>query len=152
MLSLLLFLLLSYRQICFYGSTQGLNLWFEVLIPTLLPFIIISNILLNVYYKDLKNPSIYMIFMGFCCGCPMAAICGADLYQKGVISKEKCESLIGICNCLSPAFLVSFCFMKVLGFSSIPLKFLIATYFPPVLMLLLQLCLQKEKLLFWKMP
>lgn len=135
MLIFILIILLSNPQICLEASLQGINMWLNVIIPTLLPFIIISNIILNVYSKHMKNPSIYVIFIGLCCGCPMAAILATNLYQKKQLSKNQCECLIGTVNCLSPAFLINFCFMKTLGFAHVPIKLLFATYLPVFIML-----------------
>lgn len=137
MLFLLLFLLLSNPKLCLSASVHGMTIWFGTLFPTLLPFIIISNIILNVYSKQMKNPSLYVIFIGLSCGCPMAAISAANLYQSGNLTKSQAENLCGICNCLSPAFIISYCFMNTLQFENIPLKFLIATYAPLLLLLVL---------------
>lgn len=137
MLFLLLFLLLSNPKLCLAASIFGMNLWFNTLFPTLLPFIIISNIILNVYSKQLKNPSLYVIFIGLSCGCPMAAITAANLYQSSRLTKNQAETLSGICNCLSPAFITSYCFINTLHYDKIPIKFLLATYAPILLFLLL---------------
>lgn len=134
---LLLVLLLSNPKTCLTASIFGMNLWFNTLFPTLLPFIIISNIILNVYSKQLKNPVLYVIFIGLSCGCPMAAISAASLYQCNRLTKSQAETLSGICNCLSPAFITSYCFINALHYDKIPIKFLFATYAPILLFLLL---------------
>lgn len=136
MLFLLLFLLLSNPKTCLTASVQGMTLWFNTLFPTLLPFIIISNIILNVYSKRMKNPCLYVIFIGLSCGCPMAAISSANLYQNNRLTKHQAEYLCGICNCLSPAFITSYCFFNILQFEQLPIKFIAATYVPIFLLLL----------------
>lgn len=44
---LLFFIMLSFPQEVFDGASEGLLLWFQIVLPTLLPFIIISNILIQ---------------------------------------------------------------------------------------------------------
>jgi sporulation integral membrane protein YlbJ len=136
LLIFILIVLLANPQICLEGAVTGMNLWFHTIFPTLLPFIIISNMLLNVYSRQLKNPRLYVIFIGLSCGCPMAAIAASRLYARGMLERTEAQNLIGICNTLSPAFIISFCFTTILGYERIPLR-LIAAVYAPVLILLL---------------
>lgn len=135
MIICILFILLANPKVCLQGATAGMNLWLNTIFPTLLPFIIISNIILNVYSKDLKNPRLYVIFIGLCCGCPMAAMAASNLYEKGMLTKNEAESLVGICNNLSPAFIISYVFMSTLHYEKPPLLLLGAAYLPVVFLL-----------------
>lgn len=135
---IILIILLLNPALCLKGAAAGINLWFNTVFPTLLPFIIISNIILNVYSKGLKNPRLYIIFIGISCGCPMAAIAACQLYRNGSITKNEAEALIGICNNLSPAFIISYVFMTTLDFDRIPLKLIAATYIPVLLLLAIE--------------
>ena len=69
-------------------SLTGLNLWFQKMIPTLLPFMILSGILIRMNLSDsfahlfsplfrpifqLSDSCIYVLVIGFLCGFPMGA-------------------------------------------------------------------------------
>lgn len=104
-------------------ATLGLTLWFENMVPTLLPFMILSGILTGFGLQELlcrpfrrcfgrlfhTTPNgAYCIIMGFLCGFPMGAFCVADLYQKGRLSKEESVRLIPFCNNIGPVYFYSF--------------------------------------------
>lgn len=104
-------------------ATLGLTLWLENMVPTLLPFMILSGILTGLKLQELlcrplrgyfgrlfhTTPNgAYCIIMGFLCGFPMGAFCVADLYQKGQLSKEDSVRLIPFCNNIGPVYFYSF--------------------------------------------
>lgn len=104
-------------------ASLGLTLWFENMVPTLLPFMILSGILTGLKLQELlcrplrglfsrlfhTTPSgAYCIIMGFLCGFPMGAFCVADLYQKGALSREESVRLIPFCNNIGPVYFYSF--------------------------------------------
>lgn len=104
-------------------ATLGLSLWLENMVPTLLPFMILSGILTGLKLQELlcrplrgcfgrlfhTTPNgAYCIIMGFLCGFPMGAFCVADLYQKGQLSKEDSVRLIPFCNNIGPVYFYSF--------------------------------------------
>lgn len=104
-------------------ATLGLTLWLENMVPTLLPFMILSGILTGLKLQELlcrplrgcfgrlfhTTPNgAYCIIMGFLCGFPMGAFCVADLYQKGQLSKEESARLIPFCNNIGPVYFYSF--------------------------------------------
>lgn len=105
------------------GSRNGLLLWFQTLLPTLLPFLILSNLLLNTQmiprllrplapvfhsFLGLDVYGGYAFMTGLFCGYPMGAKITADLYETGQIPKEEADYLLAICNNPSPAFLITY--------------------------------------------
>ncbi len=81
-------LLLAYPALSLAYASKGLVLWFENMIPTLLPFMILSGIMIRMHLTHqcvgLFHPlfhrifhtskdGTYTIFMGFLCGFPMGA-------------------------------------------------------------------------------
>ena len=79
-------------------SLTGLNLWFEKMIPTLLPFMILSGILIRMNLSDsfarlfapllrplfgLSDSCLYVLVIGFLCGFPMGARVTAESLQHG---------------------------------------------------------------------
>lgn len=125
----LLFFLLCFPQESLLASRQGLGLWLNTLLPTLLPFMIVSNLLIFSGSLDkliamlpglnrasrLSPYGIYAIFLGFLCGYPMGAKLTADLYGKQKISKKEAEYLLTFVNNPSPAFLSSYVLLQCLG-------------------------------------
>lgn len=111
------------------GAKDGLLLWFIALVPSLLPFMILSNMLIklkvtkyiNKFLKPLFNfvfgvssEGSYPILIGFLAGCPMGAKTTAQLYKNAEIKKEEAQYLMTFCNNLSPMFLIEFIGVKCL--------------------------------------
>lgn len=111
----------------FDAAKRGLLLWFEQLIPSLLPFIICSNLLVALLgnmshpasrsgkvsaftkrFLGLSPMGIYALCMGQLCGYPAGAKITADLFMRNQISKKEANYLLMIANQASPAFLASY--------------------------------------------
>lgn len=125
-----IFLLLSlllcfffFPSLCFSGAKGGLTLWFYTIIPSLLPFLIVSNLILRLnllpYLTPLLAPffqklfsvsqsGCYPILIGLLSGYPMGAKACADLVRKGEITKEEGQYLLSFVNNASPMFITSF--------------------------------------------
>ena len=105
---LLLGCILTNSQISLSYAAMGLNLWFEKMIPSLLPFMILSGTMVRLKLTDKFSMIIYPIIkplyrvgknvcyamlMGFLCGFPMGARVVDDLYIRSMISKREAEYL-----------------------------------------------------------
>ena len=130
------------------ASRAGLHLWFDTLLPTLLPFMILSNILIR---ADLVRPLVsilapfshrllllspggtYAMLMGFLCGCPMGAKTVSDLRIREQISQEEAEYLMGFCNNISPSFIITFLVMEQLRRPALLIPTLLILYGAPLL-------------------
>lgn len=119
----LFFYLLSFPSKALISSKSGLALWFQVLLPTLLPFLILSNILIqaNLIPKMTKwihplfrrllgisSSGTYALLAGFLCGYPVGAKILAQLKSNGQIPDPEAKYLLSFCNNASPAFLITF--------------------------------------------
>ena len=120
-------LMLCFPKETFAGASNGLLLWFQIILPTLLPFIIISNLLVHTnavsYISKTIHPSIqkffsvskngsYAVLVGFLCGYPMGAKVISDLLKTKRISKNEGQYLLSFCNNTSPMFIISFIVMQ----------------------------------------
>lgn len=119
----LIFLLLRYPDLSLQFAFTGLTLWFQKMIPTLLPFMILSGILiamnlterfvrilhpvLHFLYGTTPNGS-YTLFMGFLCGFPMGARIAGELRRAGRLSRKEAERLLAFCNNIGPIYFLSF--------------------------------------------
>lgn len=145
--AILCFLLLSPAE-ALEASRSGLNLWFNTLLPTLLPFMILSNFLIQAglihsiisLFSPLFNrllsisPSgTYALIIGFLCGYPMGAKVLSDLKYTGRISKEEAEYLLEFCNNISPSFIITFLVTTQLKDPSLLVPTLVILYGSPTI-------------------
>lgn len=120
---LLLAAVFAFPQAAFAGAKSGLLLWFNSVLPSLLPCVILSNLLIRFgiagYLAKLLAPAgrvlfgltpygCYPAFLGFFSGLPVGAKAAADLTVQGRITREEAEYVITFCNNVSPMFLISF--------------------------------------------
>ncbi len=119
----LIFLLLRYPALSLDYASTGLMLWFRKMIPTLLPFMILSGIMIRMnltekfvsfahpllyrLYRTSPNGS-YTILMGLLCGFPMGARIIGELYQDGKLDRQESNSLLAFCNNIGPIYFLSF--------------------------------------------
>jgi len=118
---MLLFLL--FPQTTFLGAKSGLTLWLFTVLPTLLPFMVVTNILVSIngdqYLSNMIAPvtkrilhistsANYALIIGLLCGYPMGAKAITDLITNGKISKQEGQYLLCFCNNASPMFIISF--------------------------------------------
>ena len=120
---LLLLFLLRYPQEALSASRDGLGLWLNALIPTLLPFLILTGFLIRTGTADkLTAPArsfwkicigitpfgAYALILGLLCGYPMGAKITSDMYRHGKIGKREAEYLLTFTNHASPAFISTY--------------------------------------------
>lgn len=119
----LTFLLLRYpAQSLSYAST-GLLLWFQRMIPTLLPFMILSGVMVRMnlterfakwfhpLFHRLFGTSLngsYVLLMGMLCGFPMGARVIGELLHAGKLSEKEAAYLLAFCNNIGPIYFISF--------------------------------------------
>lgn len=134
------------------ASRAGLALWFDTLLPTLLPFMILSNFLIRagliqfvvaVFHPlfgrilHLSKSGTYALVIGFLCGYPMGAKVLSDLRCTGAISREEAEYLLGFCNNISPSFIITFLVTTCLGDPKLLVPTLLILYGAPFIYALL---------------
>lgn len=115
--------ILTHSELSLSYAALGLKLWLDKMIPSLLPFMILSGIVIRlglteniasfVYplirplYRVRKNVC-YCMMLGFLCGFPMGARVVADLYSRGQLTREEGEYLLCFCNNIGPVYYCSF--------------------------------------------
>ena len=119
----LLVLLLAFPALSVEGAANGLALWFQVVLPTLAPFMICTQMIVGLggvsllirpvypflYAVFRLSPSgSYVLLCGLLCGYPLGARLCADFYERGELSSEEARYLLSICNHPSPMFLLGF--------------------------------------------
>jgi hypothetical protein len=134
---LILILMLLNSGIVFGGALNGLLLWFNTIVPTLFPFMIISYLLQNVYEDACSKPVLYCILLGISCGTPLGAFVITNMYSQQKINKQTAYVLLTACNISSPAFVISYISKHCLGNDSINPALLFTIYFPAAFILIL---------------
>ncbi|MEH7122978.1 sporulation integral membrane protein YlbJ [Bacillus sp. JJ1532] len=112
--------LISFPQESVDASIRGLNMWWEIVFPSLLPFFIVSEMLIGfgvvrfigVLLEPLMRPLFkvpgvggFVWAMGMASGFPAGAKLTARLRQEGQISKTEAERLVSFTNCSNPLFI-----------------------------------------------
>ena len=148
MLLFFLVVMLIYPTASFNGASSGLLLWFHNVLPNLLPFIIVSNLIvrLNIsrqisklFYPILgrlfhvSREGCYPLVIGFLSGLPMGAKTTADLVCEGKISRSEGQFLIAICNNASPMFILGYIAITQLRLPDIKYVILFIIYFSAIL-------------------
>ena len=125
---LVLFLTMLFSpKAVFEGAESGLLLWFQVVFPTLFPFMLVSGLMLSggglvvisrifgrlfsTLFATSPNGS-FAVIAGFLCGYPMGAKVSADLVRSGRISRDEGAYLLSFCNNTSPIFIMNFIVWK----------------------------------------
>ena len=102
---------------------EGLELCFSAILPSLFPFFVLTSLLTSLGFPEaaarLLAPWMEALFhlsgngasalaLGFLGGYPAGARSAAQLYTKGLCSRQETEQLLAFCNNCGPAFLLSF--------------------------------------------
>ena len=131
------------------ASKAGLMLWFHTLVPTLLPFLILSNLLIAAdgvaYLTRFLYPAIHRVFgcsrngcfcmaAGLLCGYPIGAKIAGDLVREKLITREEGNYLLSFCNNASPAFLIGYCLTDSLRRPDLLVPTLVIVYGVPLLL------------------
>jgi len=112
------------------SAAYGLRLWATVVVPALLPFFIVSELLvsmglvkfLGVWLEPVMQPifrlpgcSSLVIAMGFTSGFPIGALLTRRLYDQAMLSADEAERLVSFTNNSSPLFILGAVGMGMFG-------------------------------------
>lgn len=148
LLGLFLYLII-FPQHAVPAAASGLLLWYQIILPTLLPFAILTGICLssNLFYLfarplhrvlahvlPVSIEGTFPLAAGFLFGFPMGSKICASMLEEGKISYEEASVLFIISNNMSPVFVSSFILNQSLKLPAlVPVTFLIL-YLPPLLL------------------
>lgn len=120
---ILIVCILSHSSLSLTYASLGLELWFQKMVPALLPFMILSGVMIRLrltekmagvlypvigpVYRVRKNV-VYCMALGFLCGFPMGAKVTADLYERNMLTRREAEYLLAFCNNIGPVYFCSF--------------------------------------------
>ncbi|MBO8162382.1 MAG: sporulation integral membrane protein YlbJ [Brevibacillus sp.] len=113
--------LVANPETSFQAALRGLNIWWEVVFPALLPFIVLSEILMGigvihfvgVLLEPLMRPFFnvpgtggFVLAMGFSSGYPVAAKITARLREQKHITRAEGERLLSLATTGDPLFVI----------------------------------------------
>lgn len=143
--------LLFFPQTSVEGAKNGLILWSGTIIPTLLPFLLLTGFMqyyqtfhfishlffpVKKLFPDFNMDFFYTCILGFFCGCPLGAKIINDLVLSGSYTKEEGQKLLYICNQISPMFTIGYTLNLILHGKVSLLHFFFCLYFPTFIYLL----------------
>lgn len=125
---LLFILAITNNKIIYDGVVSAIKLILFTVIPTLFPFILLSDVMVNLNTTDsiafiltpltkffrISQSCGYAISTGLLCGYPIGAKSCADLVKAGKISISEGNYLLSFVNNASPAFLSSYIVVRLL--------------------------------------
>ena len=114
--------LMLYPQPAMEAARNGLELCGNVIIPSLLPFFVLSSLVVDLglagYLGRLLEKVMLPLFrvngacasalaLGFIGGYPVGARTAISLYQNGLCTRTEAQRLLAFCNNSNPVFLIS---------------------------------------------
>jgi sporulation integral membrane protein YlbJ len=114
------FSLVAFPKETFEASLRGLNTWWNIVLPALLPFFIMSQILISlniikifgVLLEPIMKPlfglpgtGAFVLAIGYTSGAPISSIITANLRKKQLLSVNEAEKLICFTSNASPLFM-----------------------------------------------
>ena len=136
-------LLLCLLLVCFYrpamlAARDGFDLWLEVVMPALFPFMVCTSILqrsgtFNLNKKKrskgkLSGPAVPLLLTCCISGAPSGARLSGMLMESGALCQSDAMRLSAICNLASPMFITGSLCTSILGVPSLAIPICIAHY------------------------
>jgi hypothetical protein len=120
---LFMLLLLLFPTAAVEGSKAGLLLWFQVLIPTLLPYFILTSLLRTLLPAG--KSTVLFVSIGLFSGFPVGAKMVGEEYRLGNLTYRNSIFLLSFCNQASSVFILSFIGTHILRLGSFRYVFLL---------------------------
>jgi len=112
--------IVKYPEIAFKAAYEGLDVWFNIVFPALLPFFIgaqllmglgvvhFMGVLLEPFMRPLFNvpgEGSFVMAMGLASGYPIGAMLTGKLRRQNLLTKIEAERLMSFCNTADPLFM-----------------------------------------------
>lgn len=132
-----------YPENAFEASVRGLNVWWYIVFPALLPFFIAAGVMtglgvvhfVGVMLEPLMRPlfrvpgvGAFVMAVGLASGFPIGAMLSADYRERNDLSKEEGERLMSFTNTADPLFMSGAVAVGMLGWPQIGFTLVIAHY------------------------
>lgn len=143
--------ILCFPKTAVMAASLGLKLWYEKMMPTLLPVTILSYILIHSGILDemthrlhrlvrhifpISSTGLYPLIAGLLFGFPLGSKITSELVSSGKMSYEEGKQLFCICNNISPVFISGFIMTDCLNRPDLLLPTYVILYMPPLILYL----------------
>lgn len=114
-------IVIMYPEDAFVSSVNGLKLWFNIVLPALLPFFVLAEVMMGlgvihfigVVLEPFMRPifripgaGAFAVSIGLAAGYPLGAKVAGDLTRSGLATGVEGERLVSFANTADPLFLV----------------------------------------------
>lgn len=114
-------LMLLYPAQSLEAALRGLSIWWDILFPALIPFLVIAELMLGFgivhFFGTLLDPMMRPLFrvpgiggfamaMGFASGYPVGARLTAQLWEQRLLGRDEGERLVSFTTTSDPIFLI----------------------------------------------
>ncbi len=135
--------IVSYPEEAFDASLDGLRLWFDVVLPALLPFFAMAEILMGlgvihavgVLLEPVMRPVFripgvggFAVAMGLASGYPLGAKITGRLRRSNLCSREEAERLIAFANTADPLFMIGAVAIGMFGLPQVGVTIAVSHY------------------------
>ena len=119
---------------------KGLSLWANSVVPSLFPFFVATDLLMNTNFVNsigrflnkimkplfnIRGEGAFAFIMGLISGYPVGAKIACNFRENNICSKEECERLLSFTNNSGPLFIIGTVGISMFGNSTIGLLLLI---------------------------
>lgn len=152
LISILLLLLFVMSIVCkeavITGAAEGLLLWYQTLLPTLLPVMILTKVIMQTdslflisnllspifhFFPGVSTYAGFAVVAGFFCGYPTGAKIIADLINSNKITEKEGSYLLSFCNNISPMFISGYLLTNYISEKSLHLPLFLILLTTPLL-------------------
>ena len=127
----------------FEAAVAGLQIWWDIVFPGLMPFFIISQILLGlgvvhmmgVFLEPVMRPLFnvpgagsFVMAMGLASGFPIGAVLTTELRAQNLCNRVEAERLLSFTNTADPLFMIGAVAVGMFGYPQAGLTILLAHY------------------------
>lgn len=136
-------IIVFYPETAFQASLDGLRLWFEIVLPALLPFFVLADLLMALgvvhFLGSLLEPIMRPLFripgvggfavaMGLAGGYPLGAKITGELEKAQLITPVEAERLVSFANTADPLFMIGAVAVGMFGRPQLGIVIVIAHY------------------------
>lgn len=145
---IILCLLIADSEAVISGASYGLMLWYKNVVPILLPFMLISSLVVEriTSGKSRRTALFSTIFLGVLCGYPIGARVTDEYVTSGMYEKKTGNMILPLCNNSSPMFISGYIVSRILKNKISFFTAMLIIYVPYVFITLICLLISTSKI------
>lgn len=135
--------MVRFPEDAFEAAVAGLHIWWDIVFPGLLPFFVISQILIGlgvvhmmgVFLEPVMRPLFnvpgagsFVMAMGLASGFPIGAVLTAELRAQELCNRVEAERLLSFTNTADPLFMIGAVAVGMFGYPQAGLTIMLAHY------------------------